>query len=80
MTHIHISLTVHDAIYQRSLPIEEFISSLSTKGEISTNHSLSLKYEKFILEKRFIKISIVYSSMEIYRRTTSPPWTLSQRK
>jgi hypothetical protein len=80
MIQIHISLTVHDATYQCSLPTEEVISSLSTKGEISTSLSLSLNYANIILDKGFVKIYAVFSSMEIYWRTTSPLWTLSWRK
>jgi hypothetical protein len=80
MIHIRSSLTIHDAPYEISLPTEEFISSLSTKGEISTSPSLPLKYENFVLDKSFIKISAVYSLMEIYWRTTSPLWNLSRRK
>jgi hypothetical protein len=66
MIQICISLTIHDATYQHSLPTEEVISSLSTKGAISTSPNLSLKYENFILDRGFVKISIVFSSVEIY--------------
>jgi hypothetical protein len=66
MIRIHNSLIVNDATYQCSLPTEEVISSLSTKGAISMSPNLSLKYEKFILDKGFIKIYAVFSSMEIY--------------
>jgi hypothetical protein len=80
MIQIHNSLTFHDATYQCSLPTEEVISSLSTKGAISTSPNLSLKYANFILDKDFVKISVVFSLMEIYWRTTSFLWTLSWRK
>jgi hypothetical protein len=66
MIQIHNSLTIHDATYQGSLPTEEVISSLSTKGPISTSPNLSLKCANFILEKGFVKISVVFSSVEIY--------------
>jgi hypothetical protein len=66
MIQIHSSLRVHDATYQCSLPTEEFISSLSTKGKISMSPGLSLKYAKFILNKGFVKIFVVCSSLEIY--------------
>jgi hypothetical protein len=65
MIQIHSSLKFHDATYQCSLPTKEFISSLSNKGEISTSPNLSLKYANFVLEKFFVKISTVFSSMEI---------------
>jgi hypothetical protein len=66
MIQICNSLTIHDATYQCSLPTEEVISSLSTKGAISMNPSLSLKYANFILDKGFVKTSVVCSSVEIY--------------
>jgi hypothetical protein len=80
MIQICSSLKIHDATYQCSLPTEEVISSLSTKGAISTSPNFSLKYANFILDKGFVKIFAIYSSMEIYCRTTSPLWTLSWRK
>jgi hypothetical protein len=60
------TLTIHDAIYQHSLPNKEVISSLSTKGAISMSPSLSLKYVNFILERGFAKILVVFSSVEMY--------------
>jgi hypothetical protein len=74
------TIIIHDAIYQHSLLTEEVISSLSSKGEISLIPSLPLKYENFILDRGFVKISVVFSSMEMYWRITSPFWNLSQIK
>jgi hypothetical protein len=59
-------------VHHQSFPTEELISSLSTKGAISMSPSLSLKYANFILDRGFVKILVVYSSMEMYWRTTSP--------
>jgi hypothetical protein len=74
------SLTTHDTTYQSSLPTEEVISSLLMKGVVSMSLNLSLNYANFILDKGLVKISVVFSLVEIYWRTTSPLWTLSWRK
>jgi hypothetical protein len=74
----NLKMTSHESItYQFSLPTWGAISSLSTKGFISTSPIFSLKYAKFIMDKGFIKISATYSSMEIYWSFTSPSWNLS---
>jgi hypothetical protein len=59
-------------ICQCSLPTWRFISSLSAKGVISTIPNLSRKYANFILDRGFVKISIVYSYVGIYWSFTSP--------
>jgi hypothetical protein len=60
------TLTIHDAIYQHSLLTKEVTTSPSTKGVISTSPNLSLKYVNFILDRGFVKISAICSSVEIY--------------
>jgi hypothetical protein len=66
------TLTIHDAIYQHSLPTKEFISSFSTKGGYLHKSQLALKYANFILDRGFVKVSVVCSSVEMYWRITSP--------
>jgi hypothetical protein len=46
--------------------MQEYQHSLSTKGVISTSLDLSLKYKKFPLDKVFVRISIICSSVEMY--------------
>jgi hypothetical protein len=65
-------------IYQCSLPTWRAISSLSFKGVISMIPNLSRKYANFILDRGFVKIFVVCSSVRIYWSFTSPSWTLSQ--
>jgi hypothetical protein len=67
-------------ICQCSLPTWRVISSLSAKGVISTIPNLSRKYANFILERGFVRISVVCSSVGIYWSFTSPSWTLSRIK
>jgi hypothetical protein len=55
-------------------------SSLSAKGVISTIPIFSRKYANLILERGFVRISVVCSSVGIYSSFTSPSWTLSQIK
>jgi hypothetical protein len=56
------------------------ISSFFNKEVVSTSPILFLKYTNFfILDRGFTKISVIYSSMEIYWRTTSLFWTSSWR-
>jgi hypothetical protein len=52
-------------------------SSLSAKGVISTIPIFSQKYANLILDRGFVKMSFVCSSMGIYSSFTSPSWTLS---
>jgi hypothetical protein len=58
-------------------PNLESHSSLSTKGVISTIPIFSQKYANFILERGFVRISVVCSSVGMYWSFTSPSWTLS---
>jgi hypothetical protein len=53
---------------------------LSAKGVISTIPNLSRKYANFILDRGFVRISVVCSSVGIYWSFTSPSWTLSRIK
>jgi hypothetical protein len=55
-------------------------SSLSTKGVISTIPIFSQKYENLILDRGFVRMSVVCSSVGIYSRFSSPSWTLSRIK
>jgi hypothetical protein len=52
-------------------------SSLSAKGVISAIPIFSQKYANLILERGFVSISVVCSSVGIYSSFTSPSWTLS---
>jgi hypothetical protein len=74
-------MIVHKSmIYQCSLPTWRAIASLSAKGVISMIPNLYRKYANFIVDKGFFKISIVFSSVEIYWSFTSPSCTLYQIK
>jgi hypothetical protein len=53
-------------------------SSLSAKGVISAIPIFSQKYANLILERGFVRISVVFSSVGIYSSFTSPSWTLSR--
>jgi hypothetical protein len=55
-------------------------SSLSAKGVISAIPIFSRKYANLILERGFVRIFVVCSSVGIYSSFTSPSWTLSQIK
>jgi hypothetical protein len=46
--------------------MQEYQYSLSTMGVISTSPSLSLKYTKFPLDKAFVIIYVIFSSVEMY--------------
>jgi hypothetical protein len=65
-------MRVHDATYQCSLPTEEVISSLSTKGAISMIPILSLKYANYILDRLHQNICSLLSSGGILGNRFSP--------
>ena len=80
----HISnwkMTVHKSItHQFSLPTWRVIYSLSDKGVISMIPIFYRKYENFILDRGFVRVYVVCSSVGIYWSFTSPSWTLSRIK
>jgi hypothetical protein len=73
-------IVLNSMICQCSLPTWRVISSLSAKGVISMIPNLSQKYANFILDRGFVRIFVVYSSVGIYWSFTSPSWTLSRIK
>jgi hypothetical protein len=69
----NLKMVVLDSIKcQCSRPTWRVISSLSTKGVISMIPNLSRKYANFILDRGFVKISVVCSSVGIYWSFISP--------
>jgi hypothetical protein len=73
-------IVLNSMICQCSLPTLRVISSLLAKGVISMIPNLSQKYENFILDKGFVRISAICSSVGIYWSFTSPSWNLSRIK